>query len=101
MRHQIRWSDDILTGYELIDHDHRMIWAYINEFLSLRHHGHYEVERAIGRLVNYTKEHFNREEEGMAAANYPDLKDHRTDHEYRIYQIESQIDKGSSCVPGC
>ena len=85
MPKQIQWSDNILTGYEPIDHDHRMIWAYINDYLTLEAHQESDIRDAIAKLIKYTKDHFVREEASMEATSYPGINAHRSEHEFRIY----------------
>jgi len=78
----VNWSDKFLTGNESIDTDHRKLFSLIGDL-----YGYVQIEDAtneldiaITELVDYVHAHFEREEQLMAAAAYPDLDSHKEEH---------------------
>ncbi|MGV7194913.1 bacteriohemerythrin [Xanthomonas axonopodis] len=66
------WQDDLNTGIEVIDHQHRRIVDMINQL----HAAHTSLQRlavaeVIDELIDYTLSHFAFEEELMQEAGYP------------------------------
>ena len=66
------WQDDLNTGIEVIDHQHRRIVEMINHLhvaqTSLQR---LVVSDVIDELIDYTLSHFAFEEELMEEAGYP------------------------------
>jgi hemerythrin len=90
---QVPWSDGLLVNVPAIDEDHKKLFALINTIFASATHGADAINRAIGTLATYTKEHFAREEASMARAKFPSLADHKFEHEQLVYQLESIMDR--------
>jgi hemerythrin len=90
---QVLWSDGLLVNIPAIDEDHKKLFALINTIFASATHGADAINRAIGTLATYTKEHFAREESSMAQAKFPGVADHKFEHEQLVYQLESIIDR--------
>lgn len=76
------WQDDLNTGIEVIDHQHRRIVEMINQL----HAAHASLRRlavaeVIDELIDYTLSHFAFEEELMEEAGYPFSLAHKRVHE--------------------
>ncbi|MCC8667905.1 bacteriohemerythrin [Xanthomonas arboricola] len=76
------WQDDLNTGIEVIDHQHRRIVEMINQL----HAAHASLQRlavaeVIDELIDYTLSHFAFEEELMEEAGYPFSLVHKRVHE--------------------
>ncbi len=76
------WQDDLNTGIEVIDHQHRRIVEMINQL----HAAHASLQRlavaeVIDELIDYTLSHFAFEEELMEEAGYPFSLAHKRVHE--------------------
>ncbi|QDS16411.1 bacteriohemerythrin [Xanthomonas arboricola] len=76
------WQDDLNTGIEVIDHQHRRIVEMINQL----HAAHAYLQRlavaeVIDELIDYTLSHFAFEEELMEEAGYPFSLAHKRVHE--------------------
>lgn len=74
----IEWTERMSVGVPLLDADHKIFTDIINE---LEHCARYPDRRdaardALGRLVEYARYHFEREEKVMAACGYPGIDDH-------------------------
>lgn len=71
----IYWQEDLATGIESIDNQHKEIFSRFALFSSACSDGSGEDEllNLIEFLVDYTAKHFREEEETMAGAEYPQL----------------------------
>ncbi|MBR9972638.1 bacteriohemerythrin [Magnetospirillum sulfuroxidans] len=79
----IAWREAMNTGDPTIDADHRHLVDLINAFEAAMSGGHIEhkrVARVLLGLVEYTGEHFKREEDIQLAIRYPYYDSHRRSH---------------------
>lgn len=79
----IAWRDAMNTGDPTIDADHRHLVDLINAFedaIGGSVIDHKRVARVLLGLVDYTGEHFRREEEIQLAIRYPYHDSHRRSH---------------------
>ncbi len=78
----LKWSDDLNTGIDVIDGQHRQIVDYINQLHDANETGDRDqVGEVIDALVDYTMSHFSFEEELMEQAGYPFARPHKRVHE--------------------
>lgn len=78
----LNWTDDLNTGIDVIDGQHRQIVDYINQLHDARQTGDRDaVGEVINELVDYTLSHFSFEEELMEEAGYPFSRPHKRVHE--------------------
>ena len=79
---QIEWRDDLLTGVEEIDRQHKELFAHFNALLAACNQGkgRTEIDRLLGFLRNYVAIHFAAEEEIQVASGFPDYGLHRAAH---------------------
>lgn len=86
----MQWSEDLETGIQVIDDQHKRIVQYINELdHAIRTGDRNEVNRVIEGLLDYTITHFEFEEELQRRAEYPFLKAHQRVHEIFIRKLSS------------
>ncbi len=79
------FTDRYKTGIELIDDEHRRLFAIIAEANALIHdenmHDKYdEIMQILGKLKEYAEFHLRHEEELMEAMQYPDFEIHHMAH---------------------
>lgn len=86
---QLVWSDNLETGIQVIDRQHKRIVDYINRLYDAHQNGSSkEVTGAvIDELVDYTFTHFAFEETMMEDVNYAALDAHKALHEQFIQQV--------------
>ncbi len=101
-REYIDWNDQYAVGIELIDHDHQKLVGLLNQVVSAAnfHMGESYIRSVIGELIDYTKYHFEREENLMKENSYPDLEAHINQHKSMIAQVEqfsNRIEKSPNC----
>ena len=78
----IKWNDDLDTGIDVVDKQHRRIVDYINTLIGIRSsHDRDKEERVLNELVDYTMSHFAFEESLMEDAGYSFINGHKRVHE--------------------
>ena len=77
------WTDDLLTGVDDIDGQHKEIFVRINTLLDAlaRQKGRQETGKFLDYLVEYVAYHFAAEEREMTGRKYPGLAGHEREHE--------------------
>lgn len=76
------WSPDYELGVKMIDDDHRQLFdASAQLYIAVKkREGHMVIKATFDMLTQYVAEHFQREEQMMREADYPDLKNHEQLH---------------------
>ena len=82
-------DNTLLVGVAPIDNDHQKLVNLVNQLhvaLEKRHNTG-EIMLALERLVDYTAWHFRHEERLMQSNNYPNMADHKVEHQALISQV--------------
>jgi len=99
----MQWTEDLETGIQVIDDQHKRIISYINELHHASETGDAsEVQEVLEGLLDYTVTHFQFEEELQQKAGYPFLKAHQRVHEIfmkRIAAFRERADRGENIIP--
>ncbi len=76
------WSNDYSVGIRIIDNDHKDLFGMVNALHaeSKADAPAKNIDNLLAALSRYVEEHFEREEELMAAYNYPGLSAHKLKH---------------------
>lgn len=93
-----KWKDNLNTGVEVIDNQHKRLFEIGNELynLTILDDGidHYdEIVMVIDKLKDYTKYHFDFEEGCMEKVGYSDIENHKKEHQRiidKLNEIESK-----------
>ncbi|RDE22957.1 hemerythrin [Motiliproteus coralliicola] len=96
---RIRWDDSLSVGIAEIDNDHKRLFELLDAFYTaaVYQKGEAFEQAALKELVDYTNEHFAREEKEMDAHEYPDSVEHKRQHqEMRDKVAEVAVNYGSS-----
>lgn len=93
-----KWKDRFNTGIEEIDNQHKRLFEIGSELFELASLDdgvdHYdEIVRLIDDLKDYTKYHFNFEEEYMEKFNYSDIDNHKREHQKFIDKLNETQSK--------
>ena len=96
------WTDDLLTGNETIDNQHKEIFHRINklyeaaneyqELYQLKKVGDRRLKETLHFLADYVEEHFRDEEEYMKQNNYEKFEEHKKSHDEFKKQIEKELE---------
>lgn len=91
----LAWREALSVGDPTIDADHKKLIGFVNE-LQEAIDGR-KSDRVVGKiileLVQYTKDHFAREEACMRGADYPDYARHRQIHQALTGQVLLMAEK--------
>jgi methyl-accepting chemotaxis protein len=95
------WTNELATGHPMIDSDHRKLLDYINSLHRATRDGKGKqaVAQIVSGLVNYTKEHFGREQSLMDG--YGDRTRHLEAHRAfiaKIEEFEGQVTSGRTNI---
>jgi hemerythrin len=78
----ITWTDDLNTGIEVIDNQHKRIVEYINLLgIAIKQSERLLVGRVLDELVDYTVSHFAFEESLQEEAGYELAEPHKGVHD--------------------
>lgn len=77
----IEWTNDLNTGIDVIDSQHKRIVDYINKLGdAIKQQDRLSVGRVLDELVDYTMSHFAFEENLQEEAGYQLAKPHKAVH---------------------
>src|SRR5450631_816248 len=84
-----KWSDDLDVGNAFIDDDHRHLIALLNmvSFAIKSGKGKLVLGALLSDLIQYTQEHFKREEAVMRNIHYREFLEHKAEHEKLIFEV--------------
>lgn len=80
MQDLLTWNESYSVGVPVLDQQHKGLIEIINR-LERSGTDSEQVSQAFRDLDRYVNEHFRQEEAMMEAANYPDLAEHRMEHD--------------------
>lgn len=85
----IRWRDTYDTGVEAVDIEHRKLVELVEAMhISIRDNEPKDtVDRVINEIVEYTQDHFKNEESLMQNELYPELDEHKQEHQKLIEEV--------------
>ena len=94
-RRFVQWSDSLSVGVKAIDDDHKKLLSMINQLQTAAHYHTDDelVETTLNELVDYTRYHFQREEQMMQEHHYPDYEDHKKQHDLMVAQVTGFINE--------
>jgi len=77
------WTPDLAVGVKEIDDQHKALFKAVDDLLEAmqRREGGKELERIVKFLGDYTKQHFSMEENLMTRSHYPDIVNHKAQHQ--------------------
>lgn len=89
----IEWRDKLSVGDAGIDADHRILIKIINEFEAnaAQNLDREALSVTLKKLMNYTKEHFAREERLQSRMNYPYYDGHCLEHKRLLQEVEQYV----------
>jgi len=94
-RRFVTWKDQYSVGIERLDADHKRLLNLINRLQMAADYytGPGFVEESLDEVVDYTKNHFAREEELMEKYDYPDLEEHKRQHRKMVEKIDTLMEQ--------
>ena len=94
----IEWRENLATGNEDIDSQHKELFNRFNQLLEAcnRGKGKDEVGNLLSFLSDYVKSHFSAEERLQVNCNYPFYRDHKQMHDDFIGSLKKLQDEFNS-----
>ncbi len=93
----IAWTQDLNTGIEVLDNQHKRIVDYINQLgAAIKQRDRTAVGGVLNELVDYTISHFAFEESLQEEAGYQYAKPHKAVHEVFIKRVAKFQEKHDS-----
>jgi len=85
----LEFKPEYSVGVARIDAQHRKLFQWVNELEQAMRQGRGRdvLEKVLGGLVAYTREHFAAEEELMLKTGYPELAQHKAVHDGFIRRV--------------
>lgn len=79
----IKWTEDLATGVNEIDDQHKELFKIINELFNAcnKGKGRETIDKVILFLSDYVIHHFGTEERLMTRYNYPQSRSHKSKHQ--------------------
>jgi hemerythrin len=103
---EVVWSDRYATGIELIDEQHKELISLTNRLYQACRGGNEAAsvvfKEAMSRMVEYVRFHFAAEEKLQARIKYPQLGEHKKQHEEMVKHIlgsANDFREGKNAVP--
>jgi hemerythrin len=100
----IEWKQELATGNEEIDNQHKEMFKKFNDFQSAYSLG--KAQQDIGPIFtfldDYVKFHFAMEEELQVRHSYPGYKAHKEEHDsfiHNLKKMEKQLDTSGVTSP--
>jgi hemerythrin-like metal-binding protein len=83
------WSNDLAVGNTFIDNDHQKLIDMVNRLHALMQEGKGKevLDKVLGNLITYTREHFRREEDLMRKMQFHGFSAHQQEHEKLLQQV--------------
>lgn len=83
------WNDELTVGNDFIDNDHKKLVKLVNDSHNAMEEGRGNdvIGKVLNNLVNYTKQHFKREDDEMARIKYALSKTHQIEHDKLLKQV--------------
>ncbi len=87
----IQWNDAMSVGYAAIDDEHKQLIKLINDAgQALEQRENREaLLHVLDELVQYTRDHFAREEIIQLKIKYPDYVEHKLEHQELVQKLMS------------
>lgn len=84
------WSDDLTSGDEGVDNDHKNLLDLINAlYAAIKNDSESKiVHDTFNKLKAYTLQHFADEESVMERTDYPEIEAHRIEHQQFLERVE-------------
>ena len=84
-----QWREEYNTHVQEIDNDHEKLFENANRLYEAIQSGEQRtlLGETLGFLIQYTKDHFEREEKLMEKYDYPETEKHREKHQLLINEV--------------
>lgn len=97
----IEWNDSLSVGVRQFDEEHKNLVTFVNKLNHALQIGDTKntMEEILRSLIKYTIIHFTHEEELMQTYDYPELAEHRKQHQEltaKVTEFHERLKSGKS-----
>lgn len=97
------WNDRMSVGVGVLDNDHKKLVGMVNSLFDEIQAGHGKdaIGKTLDGLINYTVDHFKREEQFFAQTGYPDSPGHKAQHAdlaKQVLDVQKKYQSGASAT---
>lgn len=91
----MEWNDRLVTGVKEADEQHKKLVSLVNDLYDAMKQGKGKeiIDKILDELVKYANYHFGTEETLMTKYGYPDLANHKREHENFKVKVKEFLDK--------
>ena len=95
---EFKWTNDLSVNVEKFDNDHKKLIDYLNKLYDAMSQGHGQkiVPNMLVSLIQYSKDHFKREEDVLQKHNYPHFEEHKKQHEEFVKKLNDLYEQYNS-----
>ena len=87
---KIIWTEEFSVGHETLDAQHFKIVSYINELIHMPAITKQTVAlEYITKMLMYSREHLDYEEQLLNENDYPDASSHSVIHQFYVKKVEN------------
>jgi len=91
----VAWDDSFSVGIEHIDNQHKELVKMVNDLYKACKMGALSEDivylRTVSKALEYARVHFADEEKYMGIVSYPELAEHKKQHEDFVVEIKNSI----------
>jgi len=91
----VAWDDSFSVGFDLFDNQHKELVNMVNTLYSACKMGALNKDivylQTVSKALEYARIHFSDEEKYMSMVFYPELDEHRKQHEKFVVEIKKSI----------
>jgi len=91
----VTWDDSFSVGFEHIDNQHKELVKMVNELYKACKMGTLKEDivylHTVSKALEYARVHFSDEEKYMGIVFYPELDEHKKQHEEFVVEIKKSI----------
>lgn len=97
----VQWDESLYVNIKEIDDQHKNLFLIINDLHSNLREGQGDtiIKPILSSLVEYVIIHFATEEKWMKKYSYPELKQHKQEHQVYVSEIKGFISKYKKRTP--
>ena len=97
----LQWNENLCVNIKEIDDQHRNLFQLINNLHNSLRKGQGDtiLKPILGSLIEYVIIHFATEEKWMKKYKYPELKQHKQEHQVYVTEIKGFISKYKKKTP--
>lgn len=85
------FGENIYTGVKLIDAQHKSLFVFIDKFIScmVKNSTENDINKVVIFLERYSQKHFRDEEGFMEVSKYPEVLEHKAEHQKFIDTVKT------------